>query len=925
MKRLFVCKSRRCYRSRLIIKLFALFTALIAFNANAQIIDRSLVRYYSVSFSKAPILDRSLAYRSRNGQLPSGETQKQWKLEILNQHNKFISILPEGVHVASQLYVTSNTINLLSTIGNLNIGALKAAARDATVPAATDSNTGLPGVLVPKSNSHAISVAFMDDGVDYVHVELGGSGTGYASNDPNVLEPGNLPNSIIAGGIDLIGDRFNQNSSILEELLPQPDPDPINISRVHGTQVAKAIANGAMLSPASNDNSIEIYAIKARTQSSRGYASTQVEGVEWVLDPNGDGDLSDHIDIFSLSLGSGVELFRQSLEKMADYGVLLAFSAGNGGDSPYNMNPLAAGENTMAIAASLGHNNEFVPSGSPDGSLAFNALLAPLGHQNSAEITAQSVFLPMDGCEVSEDITNKVVYIPNNYSFPAGAQCQHTDLAVRFRNLGALALVVVEVPDLRFRGILPPAEVSIPLLASDISRDEIPAQTKLHFNQRFIDENRRGLASFSARGPAHGTFRPNVAAPGVNVYLPHRGSGNLLRSSRGTSFSAPFAAGALAALIYQFPDDSLEAIQARLMNYADPLYDNAAELVPIARQGLGEVNLTKSLAASSLAYPAGLSFGFSSLSEFKRLVKTLTLENRSNTARLYQLTPIGGQEPDGVYMEFPGAVWVPANSAQTIEIALHVNPFAMDHSTGSSNLEFGQLIELSNPDIEPFHIGLQAVVEAKPTVIASRNNTSISIYNQSQEAVIASAFPKLEPLTEIRNEFSPDLAAYVSDVNGINTLRFAMGFPQLWDSPNRVVPFIDFETNNGGTTNTFRLQIGNRQAILRTPNGTVPVELNVDFNSRVMQFELPLLGPGFDLNNANVTFQSIDSITGLHFRNIVTISTFNINQLPVLQEPPYLQNVAPYNSLSFASNGSNDWYWVVPKANEEMNALFTGQ
>ena len=67
-----------------------------------------------------------------------------------------------------------------------------------------------------------------------------------------------------------------------------------------------------------------------------GSTSITSQALDWALDPDGDGDFTDHLDIVNLSLGSdfGAPDDPDSLfvRKLAQNGVLPVFSAGNGGD-----------------------------------------------------------------------------------------------------------------------------------------------------------------------------------------------------------------------------------------------------------------------------------------------------------------------------------------------------------------------------------------------------------------------------------------------------------------------------------------------------------------------------------------------------------------------------------------------------------------
>ncbi len=116
-----------------------------------------------------------------------------------------------------------------------------------------------------------ITIAIIDTGVDYTHIDLGGC----LGEDCKV-----------AGGYDFINN----------------DNDPMD-DHGHGTHVAGiAAGNGALRGVAPD---ARIYAYKVLDSGGSGTWDEVISGIERAIDPNNDDDYSDRADVISMSIGSG--------------------------------------------------------------------------------------------------------------------------------------------------------------------------------------------------------------------------------------------------------------------------------------------------------------------------------------------------------------------------------------------------------------------------------------------------------------------------------------------------------------------------------------------------------------------------------------------------------------------------------------------
>lgn len=80
-----------------------------------------------------------------------------------------------------------------------------------------------------------------------------------------------------------------------------------------------------------------------------------MKGMEYAVDPNGDGDTSDAVDIVNLSIGTpyGTPFdhdLSQAINAATDLGVLVVASAGNAGDKPYSVATSSSARSALCVA-----------------------------------------------------------------------------------------------------------------------------------------------------------------------------------------------------------------------------------------------------------------------------------------------------------------------------------------------------------------------------------------------------------------------------------------------------------------------------------------------------------------------------------------------------------------------------------------------
>ncbi|HDP97319.1 MAG TPA: hypothetical protein ENN25_06490 [Euryarchaeota archaeon] len=165
-----------------------------------------------------------------------------------------------------------------------------------------------------------VVVAVIDTGVDYTHPDLGGGfGSGFK----------------VAGGYDFYYD----------------DSDPMD-DNGHGTHVAGIIAADGGTQGVAPDATILAY--KTLGPDGSGSMSDVVLAIEAAMDPNDDGDTSDHADVISMSLGGSGSLGDPvclAVEQAVNIGIVVVVAAGNEGPTLGSVASPGIAESAITVGA----------------------------------------------------------------------------------------------------------------------------------------------------------------------------------------------------------------------------------------------------------------------------------------------------------------------------------------------------------------------------------------------------------------------------------------------------------------------------------------------------------------------------------------------------------------------------------------------
>src|SRR6267143_6586773 len=215
-------------------------------------------------------------------------------------------------------------------------------------------------------NGTGVRVAVLDTGIDYTHEFFGGPGTvaaylaayGTSTKDPkNTTTDGFFPTAKVVGGFDFVGEKWPNGP-----LAPDPDPIDCGTSAIpapcaggHGTHVADIIAGNDGASHKGVAPGASLYAVKVCSSVSTACSGVALlQGMEFALDPDGDGDTSDAVDVINMSLGNSYGQVQDDLSEAAsdaaELGVIVVAAAGNDADRPYIVSSPSTSPEVISVA-----------------------------------------------------------------------------------------------------------------------------------------------------------------------------------------------------------------------------------------------------------------------------------------------------------------------------------------------------------------------------------------------------------------------------------------------------------------------------------------------------------------------------------------------------------------------------------------------
>lgn len=680
-------------------------------------------------------------------------------------------------------------------------------------PAAWSAPAGLTG--------QGVRVGVIDTGIDYVHRAFGGSGdpadltyarspaanpesAGTPTPTFTVTRPGGpqlYPSARIAGGFDFAGDAYDADRAATA--VPRPDQNPLDCPLAsgggHGTHVAATVGGDGVardgttlawrsawppaLTPTVGTGvapGASLYAL--RVFGCRGTTNLVPLAIEWAIDPNGDGDAADRLDVLNLSLGapfgSPDDPSTVAIQNAAGAGVVVVVSAGNSGDQTYQVGSPGVAPRAVTVAnMATGRWRDAIdvagasPASGADGpheatfaaDYAWDGLTTPVVaalHRPASNITGCSAFGPAERTAID----GKVVLL--DWLAGGTSPCGSAGRVANARNAGAVGVVLASTApaiDLSIAGIaaIPSAYVAGPTRGKLLAALADGGAT-VRFDRGNVavgyDTSTAGTVNdSSSRGPAGGGgLKPDLAAPGTDIRSAAAGTGRGAVALSGTSMAAPHVAGAMAILRQQHPAWTAEELKAAVVNTADPdLHAGPGPGGPRhapARVGSGTIDVAAAVTTDVVAFAddadgaVGVSFGPLRIPVGSPFVRdrTITVVNRGTAAATYAVAFDERGAVPGLDWELPdgGSVTVAAGGRESLRLRLRVDDptqlrnvrdptSAATHVTSSGEhgrrwlAEATGLVRLTAPGRPPLSVAAHASV--RPAAATRATQTAIEL------------------------------------------------------------------------------------------------------------------------------------------------------------------------------------------------------
>ena len=753
----------------------------------------------------AAIADRTLRSGTRTSTTAARDATRDRRVDVARDADQVLAAARRSDSGARRLYTVSNAVPGLGLVAD--VATLEALAERDDVVAITPivpkkvTNASLTQLTravrawkSPGATGKGVKIGIIDTGIDYTHADFGGAGTVAAYRKALKRQGTFAGTAKVVGGYDFVGDDYNADT----EPVPSPDRNPVDCDG-HGTHVAgtaagygvnangstyrgsystldRAKLSGMRIGPGTAPQA-SLYALKVF--GCEGATNVVIPALDWALDPDGDGDFSDHLDIVNLSLGSDYSAADDPdnavVDVLARNGVLPVMAAGNGGDLTDVGGSPGNAVRSLAVASSVDELQ--LRDGLRVSAPADVAGVVPVQFSlaypwaDRAPISAQVVPLSSgnaDGCATlspadAAAVRGKAAWL--EWDDDDGTRlCGSAARAANVAAAGAVGAVYTAGVDVFAAGITGSARipvVQLPKAGTDRLRPALTAGTLAVTFDGTLGGTIKSVtpaitdtvSSFSSRGThgQPGVVKPDVTAPGDTITSAGVGTGNDQLTISGTSMASPATAGIAALVRGTRPTWNVERVKAAVMNTAGhDLYTEPGRKGRIygpARVGAGRVDALAALRTEVIAYslsrPGAVSASFGVVAapaDRATVTKTHKVRVR-NTSKQATTATLAYQavvkQPGVAYTVSPAQVALKAWRYADVTVTMTVTTARLRHTIDPTMAETQTDAYLETPGGDPVERARQYVSDASGRLLVTPSGRSplrVPVYGAAEPA-----------------------------------------------------------------------------------------------------------------------------------------------------------------------------------------------
>jgi len=566
-----------------------------------------------------------------------------------------------------------------------------------------------------------IVIAIVDTGIDYTHIAFDGSGDpdDYTNNDPDIIEAGTFPTAKVVAGYDFAGTTYNADpDSAGYQPVPHPDQDPLD-ENSHGTHVASiaaGLSGGQVMTgtaPGASLMALKVFGASGSTNLVMD--ALDVAAFNYIF--NG------WPQVINMSLGSSYGPGNDpndadviATNNAVSAGIVVVASAGNSGNITYSTGSPGNADKAIGVA---GSTTGWVtgPTASVDGSTSptltniiyMPPAFSPDGHY-LAEMTAPLAYAGAYSSKilcVGSTVSPTNAFVGKIVLIERGT-CAFTEKVRTAKSFGAVGVLVynnaangntyVTMADDGLGNLIPAGFLAyqdgLYLQTANTQSVTVSAENDVStVIDRYVPAD--SVYPSSSRGP-RGTdsrLKPEIAAPGYNIFAAAMGTGVEGASFSGTSMASPHVAGVAALMVQAHPDWTPEQIKAAMMNTAVDLVDGTA----IPRQGAGRVDAYRAVDTPVFAVGdadfVSISDMFVTNEDEVIIEREITLYNTDAVAHDFAVDwDYQGASLAGVEVTVPANVTVNADSELVVPVTFTFDVTALPAIVGTLEQIYGYIL-----------------------------------------------------------------------------------------------------------------------------------------------------------------------------------------------------------------------------------------